>query len=208
MTTLFAAPLIAVFGQGIVESPLLQILITFGGYVTAAGLYIRLSKRGVQFLDIERPTRTEVVVALATFGAILIVQLIGTGLTPSGGTALGTNMNVESVMLLLAIIVSGAFFIPVAEELLFRNILQKILSKNISAQIAIVSVSLVFMLLHIGNYSLTTPVQAGIGLSSVFVQSIVLGLAYERTENILVPISAHAIYNLIAYSTLTASLVG
>lgn len=84
-------------------------------------------------------------------------------------------------------IIALVILIPIAEELLFRGIIQGELSLRFSRTTTIIISSLIFALFHFdliqGSY--------------VLFAGIILALAYELSDNILVPIFMHMIFNLI-----------
>lgn len=85
---------------------------------------------------------------------------------------------------LIAAVVVGA---PVAEELAFRGFLQTgVLRATGRAWTAILISSAVFTLVHgLAPYAMAT----------IFVLSVCLGVAYERTKSLAVPIVMHAAFN-------------
>lgn len=81
----------------------------------------------------------------------------------------------------LAIVV----MIPIAEELLFRGILQGEIRRVAPAWAAVSLSAIVFALFHI------LPFQ----IAYVIIPALVLALVYELTHNILIPIFMHMVYN-------------
>ena len=83
---------------------------------------------------------------------------------------------------------------PIAEEFLFRGVLQTYLKKKFSIKPAILIVSFCFALFHfsplqgLGNFAL---------IPSLFIFSCFLGFIYERQHSLLASISLHATLNLI-----------
>lgn len=85
-------------------------------------------------------------------------------------------------------------FIPAAEEIVFRGILQKNLSKIIRWKIACITganiaASLVFSVFHMLGSS---PIHA----AAVFWPSLVFGLLYQRYGSILPPALVHGVFNV------------
>jgi membrane protease YdiL (CAAX protease family) len=76
----------------------------------------------------------------------------------------------------------------VGEELIFRGFIQRIFERNMRGTIAVVLASLVFGLAH---FSMAI-------LPGVTVLGIVFGYLFFRTGNLLYPVFAHALYNLVS----------
>jgi membrane protease YdiL (CAAX protease family) len=85
-------------------------------------------------------------------------------------------------------ILAIAVIAPVGEELLFRGIVQNLFLKlNVKPWTAILVTALIFSIIHF-NFN---------GFTSRFVLGAVLGLAYYKSGNILVPIMGHVTNNLV-----------
>lgn len=80
-----------------------------------------------------------------------------------------------------------AVLVPIAEELLFRGIIQGELSLRYSRKVTVIVSSLVFAVFHFNLVQGTYVLFAG----------IILALAYEFTNNLLVPIFMHMVFNFI-----------
>ncbi len=99
-------------------------------------------------------------------------------------------------MFLIVLAILSVVLIAPAEELLFRGAIQGRLRSQFGPFPAIAVASLLFGSLHLFNYT-------GEVLSVVMTTSLIvvlggiLGALYERTENLVVPILIHAIYNFI-----------
>jgi membrane protease YdiL (CAAX protease family) len=83
---------------------------------------------------------------------------------------------------------------PVVEELVFRAGLQAILMRKIdSSNMANCIASALFALTHFA-------VSGNVATLAVFVPSIALGMAYQRTNSVLLTIGLHILFNLIYLS--------
>ncbi|HXJ71194.1 MAG TPA: CPBP family intramembrane glutamic endopeptidase [Candidatus Dormibacteraeota bacterium] len=78
---------------------------------------------------------------------------------------------------------------PMAEEILFRGILYRYLKQIIHPHFAVVGSSLLFGFIH-GNLMALVP------LSFV---GVVFALLYDKTDNLLAPMAAHACFNAINF---------
>ncbi len=95
------------------------------------------------------------------------------------------------------IFVSAAGLAPVAEELLFRGILQSMVRRYThSPWFAILAASMLFVLVH-APYWHTMP--------ALLALSLVLGYNYERTGRLLAPIVIHVCFNVINLVAITLS---
>jgi membrane protease YdiL (CAAX protease family) len=82
-------------------------------------------------------------------------------------------------------------FAPVVEEMLFRGILFPLLKKIGPSSFAYLMSALLFAVIHI---NLVTFIP-------LFFLGLVLAWLVERTDNLLAPITAHAVFNLAATTT-------
>ena len=79
---------------------------------------------------------------------------------------------------------------PVCEELIFRGFMQNALRRYAGGRGAIIASSLIFAVLHLNVYSMLP----------IFCLGLFLGYVFERTRNLLAPISLHCLHNLLAIS--------
>lgn len=87
------------------------------------------------------------------------------------------------------------FLAPLAEELLFRGLLQNWLAQHLGRMKGIILTSIVFALFH---FSMSHGVSNFTLLLSLGVFSYYLGHIYERQRSLLSPILLHATFNLIS----------
>jgi membrane protease YdiL (CAAX protease family) len=87
------------------------------------------------------------------------------------------------------------FFVALGEELLFRALIQRNLSRAFGTTIGLVSASFVFAVMHLTWRS--TP-----ELVFVFFGGMVLGYLYYKTESLTAPIAVHAIGNTVLVGVL------
>lgn len=113
--------------------------------------------------------------------------------------------------LLLAFIPLSLLAIGPGEELLNRNIVQKYLYDAFSRPSAILIATLIFTVIHIPAYSTAGAAAVFTTLLRLFGISLVLGIVYERTENVIVAALVHGAYNAIqfalAYVALTRGFI-
>ncbi|WP_255170515.1 CPBP family intramembrane glutamic endopeptidase [Natrononativus amylolyticus] len=183
----------------------MQFGVVIGTAVVAIG-YLSLNDYGLSYLDLRWPTVSD---ALWTVGGIVVLfgALIGLSLlmesagveSSSHGT---TEIAAENPEILLVLIPASILVIGPFEELLYRNIIQKSLYRRFSRYGAVVVGSVIFAAVHLPAYDTGGGGEIMASLAIVFGLSIVLGIIYERTENLLVPSVVHGLFNAIQFASL------
>ena len=82
----------------------------------------------------------------------------------------------------------GAFAVviaPVAEEFIFRGVLYPFVKQLGSPRYAFFGINAIFALIHLDAATLVP----------LFVLALALTWLYERTDNLLAPITAHSLFN-------------
>lgn len=166
------------------------------GLLVVAAAYIR--HRGMQ-IHVSIPSRTGVwqIVGWTTFTlvvAILVsIVLEFLDLVPDSIIA---ELALSDPTFLLALAVLSVVLVAPAEELLFRGAIQGRLRERFGPAGAIIGSSLLFGSVHFANFTgslapilATVALLAGVGA--------VFGYAYERSDNLLVPITIHGTYNVV-----------
>lgn len=88
-------------------------------------------------------------------------------------------------------VLSAVLGAPLAEEVFFRGVLQRMLERIFrSPALAVIFASLAFTATH-APWTIQPP---------IFLLSLGLGIAYFRSGNILVPILAHALFNAMQFA--------
>lgn len=177
------------------------------GMATVAGLYLLLANRNLSFIDLKLPSLRDIgwVIAglfgvfIALLGIVGILELLG---APAAEHDLIQDIVAEGnpEIVLYVLIPGSILIIGPGEELLFRNIIQKSLYDHFSRPSAVILASGIFALAHIPAY------WAGAGTITAIVVistlSLVLGAIYAKTENIIVPVVVHGLYNAIQFGGL------
>lgn len=150
-------------------------------------------------IPVEVPSLTEVSYALGgTVAALVTVVLLSIliellGVVP--GSVLG-DMALADPTILLWIGVLSVVLVAPAEEFLFRGVVQGTLREAFGPWSAVAGASLLFGSLHLSNYT-GVPEAVVAGAAIIVVTGSVLGVLYELTDNLAVPIIAHGLYNLV-----------
>jgi len=215
------AVLVASIARGFVPGELgptlttvLSTLASGAGTLTVVALYLRLSDRGLSFLDVQMPGLRELGYVVAGTVAILVGNL-GIGLAfqrfgvDSASHTIIQTAEADPTILVVLVPLSYLVIAP-GEELLYRNVIQKSLREWYSPVAGVVVASAIFAAVHLPAYSSpgSTLMATLSTLSVVFVLALVLGAVYERTGNVVVSILVHGTFNAIAFAVTYAELTG
>ena len=91
----------------------------------------------------------------------------------------------ENIGTLIFFVVMAVAVAPVAEEILFRGILYPAVKQLGHPRVAVIGTALLFALFHVNLLTFAS-------LTAVALALIAL---YEFTDNLLAPITAHAVFN-------------
>lgn len=177
------------------------------GMTTGAGIYFQHSRHDASFLDVRVPTLRELLYALGGFLGLLATNLgVEYALSYFGipSPEHGTVELISSAdpIVLLYFVVASILLVGPAEELLFRNVIQKRFEEFFSPASATAIASLVFALVHFSAYYSTDPLQFAASLATVLLLALLLGWIFHRTRNVVVVALAHGCYNGILFATL------
>jgi len=152
---------------------------------------------------------TVVVVGYATaFGGLIAASLVVTAYQSYTGTEIDSGSNsiaevgVQNPEFLLLLIPISIFLIGPGEELLFRGVVQGRIREFFSPIPGIVIPSVMFAGVH--WFALSGGSFEGnlVAVGILFIPALVLGVAYEYTQNIVVPSLIHGFYNATLFSLL------
>ncbi|MFB6353444.1 MAG: lysostaphin resistance A-like protein [Halobacteriales archaeon] len=201
VVTLAAALVVGALGVqlGVVVSVVLTLALTAGvafGGVSVAYLAYRgrgPSTVGLRWLSVPDLAWTGGGYLLA-LGAALVVSLavVAAGGEPAPNQL--SQLGVEAPALLLLLVPVSLLFIGPGEELLFRGVVQGRLREAFGPAAAVLLSSAIFA----GSHFLALVGSAGARLTTIavlFFPALVLGAAYERTGNLVVPALIHGLYN-------------
>lgn len=177
------------------------------GFVGTGAAYLRL--RGISlrsYVSVRTPGFRDLLWAVGGYvAALALVFVAGIVLTILRAEPETTNqaaeLGMENPELLLWLVPLSILVVAPGEELLFRGVVQGRLREGFDARIAIPVTAALFASVH--YFSLTGAAEARLmAIAILFFPSLVFGYAYERSENLLVPILIHGLYN----STLVLAL--
>jgi membrane protease YdiL (CAAX protease family) len=188
------------------------VILNFLGFAIAGGLYLAATDRGWSYVDLRPPTRRGwkyiiggIVGSIAfLFLVNVLVQVLS---LPSTENQILSLIDNDPRMVLIMIGIVFLFNAP-AEEFLFRNIIQKRLYEAFSRSNAIVIASVIFALVHLLSYAIVSGslLARVVPIVVVFGGAIIFGYLYAKTDNLFVPIAAHAAFNALQFGLLYLSL--
>lgn len=180
----------------VVSGNLIQV--GFAGFAVA---YLAWASDVGRFVSVRIPTRGDVAWTAIAALAVPVVGVAGAAVLsaiglpepmPGGGGRVGLS---SSPMLWPVAFVGLYLFAAPAEELVFRGIVQGRLRERFGTVETVLLAAAVFGLLHF-LVGLLTPAVAFDGSLywglSALVPGVIWGYAYERTRNLVVPATAHA----------------
>ncbi|AEH35904.1 CPBP family intramembrane glutamic endopeptidase [Halopiger xanaduensis] len=180
--------------------------LNFVGMFLAGAIYLVVTDRGWSYVDLHVPSKRGwgyVGIGIASMIAFyILVNVVVTVLSlPSAENEVMRFIENDQTMVLIMIGIVFFFNAP-AEEFLFRNIVQKRLYDAFSQTQAIVIASVIFALIHFFSYAVssTSLLATMVPIVTVFGGSLIFGYLYAKSENLLVPIAAHATFNGIQFA--------
>ncbi|MFB6072659.1 MAG: lysostaphin resistance A-like protein [Halobacterium sp.] len=172
------------------------------GFAVAGYAFVRSYGGSV---DVSRPGRRDLVVAgvgvLAIFALHVAMNVVVAAFSlPQSTHSLVQTAKAHPEILPPLVVVSLLFIAP-GEELLARNGVQKYLYGAYSRRSAVVAASFVFAASHLLAYASgrAPPGAVLVTLTRVFVVSVVLGVAYERTDDLFAPVVVHGVYDAVQF---------
>jgi len=178
--------------------PVLFVVEYIGVAVVAVG-FLYVSHRGLDYVDLRRPSTRELGAVAVGLAATLLVWaasatlIEGLGL-PSAEHALFDPEEGDPRLLLLlvplVVLVNG----PV-EELLYRNVIQKSLAERFSTPAAVAIASAIFALAHVPAYLGAGWVALAVSLALLFALSVVFGAVFVWARSLVVVAAVHGLYN-------------
>lgn len=183
-------------------------VLNFLGFFLAGGIYLVATGKGRNYLDLRVPTLREWGYALAgVVGSILFVMGVNVTVQlldlPTAPNQVIEYVGDDPNMVLILIVIVFTLNAP-AEEFLFRNVVQKRLYAAFTRWQAVGVASLIFALIHVPAYAVLAESSAAIGVSLaiVFGGAVIFGALYAKTDNLIVPIVAHASFNAFQFGIL------
>lgn len=192
--------------------------IGFGiGLLIVALVVLNVRGETLDYIDLSMPSLRDIGWMVAGFVALMVAANVISivfsqfGVSPETSSIEDQARQMNAPEMILVLIPLSWLVIGPGEELVFRNIIQKSLYDSFSRNGAVVVASVIFALVHIPQYTdLQNPSLLGTAstLALIFALSLILAVAYERTENLLVPIFIHGTWNALAFLALYLRITG
>jgi membrane protease YdiL (CAAX protease family) len=198
---LLAASVVAFLPENPVVQTPANVAVASVGYGLAGYAFVRSFDGGV---EVRVPGRRDLLVAAAgvvgifALHAVLNVVTVAFTLPQSEHGLVETARQHPGILPPLAVV--SLLFIGPGEELLARNGVQKFLYGAYSRPAAVVVASFAFASVHLVAYAGGAPPGAVlVTLTRVFLVSLVLGVAYERTDDLFAPVVIHGLYDAVQF---------
>jgi len=200
-----------------IEWILITMLAQNGGMLAVGVVYLNSKGWSLSDLRIKRPSRVDGLWSVAGLG-LLFVVLVGTtflleqlGLPLSEHSILNVAEDNPDVLLLL--IPLSLLLVGPIEELLYRGVIHTRLNDEFGVSVTIGIAAVIFAMVHFPAYYAGTGGEAVISsLVVIFALGSLLGVLYEYSGNLLVPVVVHGGYNAanfgLKYLEFTGGLPG
>ncbi|WP_135825230.1 CPBP family intramembrane glutamic endopeptidase [Halorussus ruber] len=176
-----------VMGQGV----------AFGAFALG---YLTYTDRGLGFIRARFPTLRDVGWSVGGLVALFAGLIALSALFSAFGVQSASNtveqFGEQDPTVFLLLVPLSFLFIGPGEELLYRGVVQGRLREAFGPWVAIGAASFIFAVVHI--FSLQGQGKLAY-LAILLVLSPILGLAYERTENLVVPSLIHGGFNAVQF---------
>lgn len=139
------------------------------------------------------------------FGALYVLSVVASALGASTAESQIVTNGRQNPIYLLYLVPVTIFLVGPTEELIFRGIVQGTIRRAYGPAVGVLGASIIFSAIHLpsllGDGQFTT-------LAIIFALGALLGGLYELTDNILVPIVVHGLYNAAQFVSQYATLTG
>ncbi|MDS0293709.1 CPBP family intramembrane glutamic endopeptidase [Halogeometricum luteum] len=188
-------------GVGITSAAAL-VLLTLAGQLGFAAVAVGYLRRWLSGVPVRRLTRSDARVVGVSTVAVLLVAFGFTALSAvlpiEPTTSVVGDVAASEPWVLLAFAALSILVVAPAEELLFRGAVQGRLRRAFGPAAAVVGAGALFAVLHVLNFGVLNA-GAAVALGVIFLVGALLGWAYERTGNLLVPVAVHGVYNAVLF---------
>lgn len=166
--------------------------------------YLRYRGRTLADIGLERPSLEGWITLGAGYVGMVVLWFTGAIVTFVVATRLGIERQQQSIieiaqqdpLVFLLIGVLSVLIVGPAEELLFRGIIQSRLRETFGPVVGVGIATTLFAFAHITGFLPGSPGGALLGVSVLFLVGLVLGIAYEYTDNLVVVAVMHGLFNL------------
>lgn len=175
------------------------------GFAAAAVGYLVYTGRGLAYVGARVPTGRDLAWMAGGYVLILGLAMAGTVVSTLVEAPTASNqaaeLGIQRPVALLLLVPLSFLVIGPGEELLFRGTVQARLRESFGPWTAVVAASALFAGLHV--LALTGGVAGRlVSVALLFLPSLVLGVAYERTGNLVVTAFVHGAYDATLFGLL------
>ncbi|QGN07378.1 CPBP family intramembrane metalloprotease [Halorhabdus sp. CBA1104] len=206
LALLFASPLLLVIDPVTPTHEYAAITIGSGiGFVVLAGIYLWRHDLDLSFLDVSLPSPRDLGYSLLGFfvllGGLMVINLViqSLDISTADHSVIQTVSENNSPEIFLMLVPLSFLVIAPAEEIFYRNIVQKSLYPRFTRLHAVLIASAIFALVHVPAYLTSGLAPLVTTLPILFVLALVLGESYRRTHNLVVPILVHGAFNAFQF---------
>lgn len=185
---------------GIVERQVMNGAALALATVLTTRVYLSWDGLGRDFLDISWPHR-----ATLAWAALGLVALVGLSFAvsaigiPTAEHGLTDQVRAAGVSALWILVPMSLLVVGPAEELVYRNLVQKTIAGGTGPIQAVLGASVIFAIAHFPAYA-SSDIQATVGsLVVVFALSCILGAIYAKTRNLPAVALLHGAYDVVAF---------
>jgi len=209
--TIGALLLLSLFVEiGPLELIVLSLLMTQGVGLTAAAVgYVTWRGVGLDYIKARVPGLVDIVWVVVAYVSALVGVWVVAFLATLADAPTAENQVSETASQnpeVLLILIPGSFLlIGPGEELLFRGVVQARIREAFDPVSGVVIASVIFAAVHFAALTGGTSGRL-VTVGILLVPSLILGAAYEYTDNIVVPALIHGAYNATLFTILYAVL--
>jgi membrane protease YdiL (CAAX protease family) len=186
----------------------LRSALQFVGFGVAGAGYLLVTDR-VDLVPIRWPTRSDLkwfgLGFVGLLGSYIVATVVFGALGVSGADSAIVEQGAEQPVYFLFLIPVTILLVGPTEELIFRGIVQGLFREAYGTAVAIAAASAVFAAVHVSSYS-------GEGLLAtlavVLLLGGVLGVVYEKCENLVIPAVIHGLFNTVQFAAAYATATG
>jgi membrane protease YdiL (CAAX protease family) len=184
--------------------------VAFGGLAVAYLAWRGLDRAGiVAYLGVRRPSLKEIGIVIGSWALILVAITAVSAVIQQLGTETASNQSAELAMqnpAIIPLLIAASFLvIGPSEEILYRGVVQGRLRETLSPAPAILVASAIFAAVHV--MALTGGISGRLTtIAILFLPSIVFGVVYEYTENLVVPALLHGLHNAVIFTVLYVTI--
>lgn len=210
LVVLWGILLVSVFGQPttLVERQTLNGAALALAALLTTRVFLAWTDRDRKFLDLARPTVGDLAWGLAgVLGLLGLTLAVGALGIPTAEHGLTDRVREAGISALWILIPISILVVGPAEELVYRNLVQKTLADGYQTVMAVIGASAIFAVAHLPAYLTSDPIALAGSLTVVFLLSCVLGVVYARTRNLMTVALVHGIYDAVAFTDVFLGLV-